>query len=116
MKIFRNLSLVFVMLLAALGAQAQSGNEKTIQIKTSAVCDMCKKSLEKAMAYEKGVKKSNLDVDSKMLTVSFDPKKTNEDKIRKAVNDTGYDADDKPATPRAYNKLDDCCRKEAGAH
>lgn len=116
MKIFRNLSLAFILFFATISVQAQSGNEKTIQIKTSAVCGMCKKSLEKAMAYEKGVKKSSLDVDSKMLTVSFDPKKTNEDKIRKAVNDTGYDADDKPATPRAYNKLDDCCRKEAGAH
>lgn len=116
MKICRNIGLALVMFFATLSVQAQNNNEKTVQIKTSAVCGMCKKSLEKAMAYEKGVKKSNLDVDSKMLTVSYDPKKTNEDKIRKAVNDTGYDADDKPATPRAYNKLDDCCRKEAGAH
>ena len=116
MKIFRNLSLALVMFFATLNAQAQNGNEKTVQIKTSAVCGMCKKSLEKAMAYEKGVKKSTLDVDSKMLTVTYDSKKTNEDKIRKAVNETGYDADEKPATPRAYNKLDDCCRKEAGAH
>ncbi|WP_018478421.1 heavy-metal-associated domain-containing protein [Pontibacter roseus] len=116
MKSLQNLGVALLVFFTTLSVQAQNGNEKTIQIKTSAVCDMCKKSLEKAMAYEKGVKSSTLDVDSKMLTVTFDSKKTNEDKIKKAVNDTGYDADDKPATPRAYNKLDDCCRKEAGAH
>lgn len=94
----------------------QKGNEQTLQIKTSAVCGMCKKSLEKAMAYEKGVKSSNLDVDSKVLTVVFDSKKTNADKIRKAVNATGYDADEQAANARAYERLDDCCKKEAGAH
>jgi copper chaperone CopZ len=113
MKTLRNLGLALVVFFATLSAQAQNGNEKTVQIKTSAVCDMCKTTLEKAMAYEKGVKASALDVDSKMLTVTFDSRKTNEDKIRKAVNETGYDADDKPATPRAYNKLDDCCKKDA---
>ncbi|MHC2991180.1 MerP [Pontibacter sp. HJ8] len=113
MKTLRNLGLALVVFFATLSAQAQNGNEKTVQIKTSAVCDMCKKTLEKAMAYEKGVKTSSLDVDSKLLTVTFDTKKTNEDKIRKAVNETGYDADNKPATPRAYNKLDDCCKKDA---
>lgn len=116
MKTFRNIGLALVVFFTTLSAQAQNGNEKTVQIKTSAVCGMCKKSLEKAMAYEKGVKNSTLDVDSKILTVVFDSKKTNEDKIRKTVNDTGYDADAKPATPRAYNKLDDCCKKDSKMH
>ncbi|QCR25031.1 MerP protein [Pontibacter sp. SGAir0037] len=100
----------------SMAAFAQKGNEETVKIKTSAVCDMCKKTLEKAMAYEKGVKSSTLDVDSKVLTVVFDGKKTNPDKIRKAVSETGYDADNVPAQERAYNKLEDCCKKEAGAH
>jgi periplasmic mercuric ion binding protein len=116
MKSLRNIGLALVMFFATLSVQAQNGNEKTVQIKTSAVCGMCKKSIEKAMAYEKGVKASTLDVDSKMLTVTYDSKKTNEEKIRKAVNETGYDADNKPATPRAYNKLDDCCRKDSKSH
>lgn len=86
---------------------------QTLQIKTSAVCDMCKETLEKAMAYEKGVKESNLDVDSKMLKVVFDPKKTTPEKIRLAVSKTGYDADSIPADPKAYEQLNPCCKKDA---
>ncbi len=85
---------------------------QAIQIKTSAVCDMCKETLEKAMAFEKGVKDSNLDVDSKILTVKFDPKRTSPERIKKAITLTGYDADDMPADSAAYKKLDPCCKKD----
>ena len=93
------------------GAQAQT--QETVQIKTSAVCGMCKKTLEKAMAHEKGVKASSLDVDSKVLTVVFDSRKTTIDNLHKAVTETGYDADGKPAEEHAYNRLSACCKKEA---
>ncbi|WP_241739218.1 heavy-metal-associated domain-containing protein [Pontibacter beigongshangensis] len=118
MKNIKALIFTLTMLLASVSTQAQSQKkgEETVQIKTSAVCDMCKKTIEKAMAYEKGVISSNLDVKSQMLTVVYNGKKTNTDNIRKAVNATGYDADDKPAQERAYNRLDDCCKKEAGIH
>ncbi|MBB6612051.1 heavy-metal-associated domain-containing protein [Pontibacter sp. Tf4] len=99
--------------MATTHAQAQTNGQQTIKIKTSAVCDMCKTTLEKAMAYEKGVKSSSLDVDSKVLTVTFDSRKTDAAKIKKAVTETGYDADELPAQERAYNKLDDCCKKDA---
>ncbi|MES2779681.1 MAG: heavy-metal-associated domain-containing protein [Bacteroidota bacterium] len=105
----------------SLGAWAQIEKEKavtkdgleTIHIKTSAVCDMCKETLEKAMAYEKGVKESNLNVDSKVLTVTFDTKKTTAEKIRVAVTKAGYDADGLTADTKAYEHLDACCKKGA---
>ncbi|WP_299754465.1 heavy-metal-associated domain-containing protein [uncultured Pontibacter sp.] len=110
-------SMVLALVSMATNAQAQQkGNTETVKIKTSAVCNMCKKTLEKAMAYEKGVKSSNLDVKSKVLTVMFDSRKTNEASILKAVNKTGYDANELPADERAYNRLDECCKKEAGDH
>lgn len=83
------------------------------KIKTSAVCDMCKETLEKAMAYEKGVKASSLDVDSKILTVTFDTKKTSLATIRKAVTLAGYDADGIMANEKAYQGLHACCKKDA---
>jgi copper chaperone CopZ len=110
------LSMLIALMSMSANAQTQGKNQETVQIKTSAVCDMCKKTLEKAMAYEKGVKASTLDVDSKVLTVVFDSRKTNADNVRKAVTETGYDADNLPAQERAYNRLDDCCKKEAGDH
>ncbi len=86
----------------------------TIQIKTSSQCEMCKERIEKAMAYERGVKSAVLDVESKILTVTYKTRKTNPDKIRKVVSKIGYDADDVPAWKKAYDQLPACCQK--GGH
>ena len=82
------------------------------KIKTSAVCDMCKETLEKAMAYEKGVKQSDLNVDTKILTITFDPKKTSLETLRIAVTKRGYDADGLAADKNAYDNLNACCKKD----
>jgi copper chaperone CopZ len=83
----------------------------TIRVLTSSQCDMCKDILEKAMAYEKGVKSSELNVDTQIFTITFNPKKTNSLKIKQAINKSGYDADDMESDTRAYNNLPACCKK-----
>jgi len=100
----------FIALLIMFKASAQE-TTATIKIKTSATCDMCKETIEKFVAFEKGVKKVIVDVDSKMATVIYNPKKTTPEKIRLAIANSGYDADDVPANKKAYDKLDDCCKK-----
>lgn len=116
----KNLKALFaafaILLFTGLNAQAQDSKTKTIEIKTSSVCTMCKATLEKAMAFEKGVKSSNLDVKSQMLTVTYRTDKTNAEAIKKAVTATGYDADEIPANARAYERLNDCCKKDKGIH
>ncbi len=87
-----------------------------IDIKTSAVCGECKERIEKAMAYEKGVKSSELVVKTQMLHVKYDPRKTDPQTIRLAVNAVGYDADSLMAEPKAYKALPDCCKKDYGIH
>lgn len=104
---------IMLLLMYATTIKAQDATTAELKIKTSAVCDMCKETMEKHMAFEKGVKKSSLDVESKILTVIYNPKKTTPEKIRKAVSKSGYDADDIPADPKAYKKLDGCCKKGA---
>jgi mercuric ion binding protein len=96
-------------------ATAKKGTEM-VQFKTSAVCDMCKSRLEKSLAYEKGVQAANLDVPSKVLTVTYNPAKTTPEALRTAVQKTGYDADAVTADARAYDRLPDCCKKTAAAH
>ncbi|WP_192821372.1 heavy-metal-associated domain-containing protein [Rufibacter sp. LB8] len=108
-------SLVFVGLATFGFAQGGKKGEE-VKFKTSAVCGMCKATLEKGLAYEKGVEKATLDENTKVLTVQFNSTKTSADKLRKAVNDLGYDADDSKATPRAYDRLDACCKKDNGVH
>lgn len=114
----KNLIITLSLITLSFGAWAQQKDApkegiQTIQIKTSAVCDMCKETLEKAMAYEKGVKESNLNVDTKILTVKYDPKKTTVEKIKLTITKVGYDADELKADPKAYDNLDACCKKDA---
>ena len=116
MKTFRILFAAFSLLFFSVNAQAQGKKTETVKIKTSSVCDMCKKTIEKSMAYEKGVQQATLDVKSQMLLVQYRPDKTNVEALRKAVSKIGYDADSVAANPQAYNKLNDCCKKDKGIH
>ena len=116
MKTLKVLLAAFSLLFFGLNVQAQDKKTETVKIKTSAVCDMCKATIEKGMAYEKGVKSVNLDVPSQMLTVAYRTDKTNVDILREAVTKLGYDADTTPADAKAYNRLNDCCKKDKGVH
>ena len=104
------LLLIVSALLASSYVQAQKNTEE-IKILTSAQCEMCKTRIETAMAYEKGVSKSDLNLEDKVLTVTYKAGKTTPDKIRKAINALGYDADETLADPKAYASLPPCCKK-----
>jgi copper chaperone CopZ len=116
MKAFKVLFTAFALLFLGLNAQAQGKKTETIKIKTSAVCEMCKATIEKGMAYEKGVQNVNLDVASQMLTVQYRADKTNVETLRQAVTKIGYDADEITADAKAYSRLNDCCKKDKGVH
>jgi cation transport ATPase len=115
-KSIKRMLLVVLPLFLINMVMAQSPKGTELKIKTSSQCVTCKETLEKAMAYEKGVKESSLDVESKILTVWYNPEKTTPEKIRKAINLAGYDADDTKADPKAYSKLKDCCKKPEDRH
>ncbi|WP_303310888.1 heavy-metal-associated domain-containing protein [Hymenobacter sp. BT730] len=124
MKSIKALLLALIVLVSAQLTQAQDKTKsktkgpatEQLQIKTSAVCDMCKARLEKSLAYEKGVQAAVLDVPSQMLTVTYRPDKTSAEALRTAVQQTGYDADTKTADARAYDRLPDCCKKTNSVH
>lgn len=89
--------------------------EKEVKIKTSAICEMCKERIERNLAFEKGVKEATLDVETKVVTVKYNPSKTDVSKIKSNITKTGYDADEVAATTEGYNKLPSCCKK-GGMH
>ena len=107
----KKLGIYLIMTFLAVGLSAADGKFATIKIKTSSQCDMCKERIEEALAFEKGVKKADLDVETKICTVTYKKNKTTAEKIRKAISKVGYDADDVAADPKAYAKLDACCKK-----
>lgn len=96
-------------------SQDKESKIKSIEIKTSAQCEQCKKRIEEFLAFEPGVKKSTLDLDTKAVTVEYNKDKTSPEKIRKAITKCGYDADDQSADPKAYKKLPACCKKPGDA-
>lgn len=112
--------LIFCLALLAFGATsfAQTKKEKTaeVKIKTSAICAMCKNAIEKDLAFEKGVESSDLNLEDKVVTVVYNPSKTNVEKIKAAIVKVGYDADELEADEKAYSKLPDCCKKDAAPH
>jgi periplasmic mercuric ion binding protein len=94
---------------------AQSG-DKVVKIKTSAICEMCKERLERNLGLAKGVKESNLNLDDMVMTVKYNPKKTDVASIKETIVKTGYDADEEVADQKAHDKLPKCCQKTAKPH
>lgn len=117
MKTFQSLialALLATLFQSAAFAQSKEPKVKTAEIKTSAQCDDCKERIEEAMAFTKGVKSAELDVETAILTVTYKTKKTGLNEIRKAVSEVGYQADDLPANSEAYKNLPECC--QLGGH
>lgn len=108
------ISIVFTLMMLVLLSNplfAQRRNTAEIKIKTSAQCDMCKKTIEQKVLSERGVKKASLNLDSKIVTITYNPKRTSPERLRKVISEAGYDADDVPAVNRANQKLNDCNKK-----
>lgn len=110
------LSILFTIAAVTVMAQDKPKKNEEVNIQTSAVCGMCKERIEHDLSFEKGVTSVSLDNETKVVTVGYNPKKTDPDKIRTAISKIGYDADNVPADPVAYEKLPQCCRKGNAPH
>jgi periplasmic mercuric ion binding protein len=107
----KSIAIILSILALSIGQVFGQKGIEEIKIKTSSQCEMCKHRLEESMAFERGVKKSSLDLETGIITVSYQAKRTNPDQIRLAISKTGYDADEVAAEPKAYAKLPACCKK-----
>ena len=112
----KNFIAILLFSLISVGTQAQETKTEvkktqTVTFLTSAICGSCKKRIEKEMNYAKGVIYSELDLETKMLTVKFKTKFLDEAKVKKLVSDIGYKAGDVEPNKEAYNNLPACCQK-----
>jgi periplasmic mercuric ion binding protein len=87
---------------------------KKENIKVWGECGMCKNKIEKA-SKQAGAVTADWNEDSKLLSVSYNPNKTNPAKIQQAIAAAGYDTKDITASSDAYNKLPGCCKYERAA-
>lgn len=93
-----------------IAAIAQSNAIKA-EYKVAGNCGMCEKTIEKA-AKLKGVTNADWNVNTKMLSVTYNKKKTSEDAILKKIAYAGYDNEKYLAPDEAYSKLHECCKYE----
>jgi copper chaperone CopZ len=105
-KSFVVLALFIVFSIAASAAEIV----KTIEIKTSAICEMCQERIEKAVKELDGIKSANLTVDTKIIKVDYDESKVKPEDIKEKISKTGYDADDVRKDKKAFKKLPKCCQ------
>ena len=104
-------SLVTICFLTA-ATSAQTKAIQTVKINTPTVqCDMCKKTIEDLLKRYDGVMTVNVNVKKKETTVKYITDRVNEETIKAAIANAGYDANEIAANPEAYKALPKCCKK-----
>lgn len=103
-------------ILLALGASltttAQVKSVLTTKIATPTVqCEMCKNKIETYLNRYDGVLSINVNVKRKETAVKYVTDRINEEEIKTAIANAGYDAGDVPANEESYKRLPKCCKK-----
>lgn len=78
-------------------------------------CDMCKKTIEDLLKRYDGVMSVNVrlnkDSTKRITIVKYITDRINEETIKAAIANAGYDANEVAANPESYKALPKCCKK-----
>jgi copper chaperone CopZ len=96
----------------ALSSVAQTKPMETVKIKTPTVqCESCKNRIETYLKRYNGITSVNVNYKKKETTVKYVTDRINEEEIKAAIANAGYDANDVTANPDSYKRLPQCCKK-----
>jgi copper chaperone CopZ len=96
----------------SLAGSAQTKAVQTVKISTPTVqCEMCKKRIEEYLKRYDGVSTVNVNYKRKETTIKYLTDRTNEEVLKAAIANAGYDANEVAANPEAYKALPKCCKK-----
>lgn len=114
----------FIVTLAAFFLGTSIHAQKKIPTRDSTIiftvygnCQICKDRIQ-AASKGKGVKSASWDIESKLLTLNYDPSITTVEKVTQRIIDAGHDTPDKSAKDFIYDQLPECCHyreKKPGA-
>jgi len=110
----KTIKLFLVIVLASvIGGNLTAQTNSTTKLKTESFkvwgnCGMCKSRIEKTVKTE-GAQTASWDSKTKMLTVSYDPSKTNTAALSKKVAEAGHDTEKFKADDKTYTSLPGCC-------
>ena len=76
----------------------------------TAQCMVCANKIEKALKKVDGVEEVDVDMDIKVVNVTYDAKRTDTMKLEQAIAQAGYQANQAPADSAAYAGLPGCCK------
>ena len=99
-----------------IAATAQQKPIQIVKINTPTVqCDMCKKTIEDLLKRYDGVMSVNVrlnkDSTKRITIVKYITDRINEETIKAAIANAGYDANEVAANPESYKALPKCCKK-----
>ena len=83
--------------------------KKSIQFKVFGNCEMCKERIESSLKIL-GVQSADWNVNTKMVSITYNPRQANPDALRKAIANAGHDTDKIKTDKAIYNELPECCR------
>jgi periplasmic mercuric ion binding protein len=92
MKTLKQISLITLILISSL-TYAQKKEIKEVKFKSDVECLTCKGKIEKHIAFCKGVKSVNADVETRTVTIGYNPAKTDEAKLKAELEKTGFGAE-----------------------
>lgn len=103
---------LFIFIAVGITASAQVKAVQTVKISTPTVqCEMCKNKIETYLKRYDGVQVINVNVKKKETTIKYITDRINEEEIKTAIANAGYDAGDVTANPDSYKRLPKCCKK-----
>lgn len=85
-------------------------HNETETFKVYGNCGMCKKRIESSLKNVDGIKSAIWDVDTKMITVVFNPHEITLVKVKGIIAAAGHDTDEVKATEKVYKGLPGCCQ------
>lgn len=110
--------LLFLSVFTFHAAAQGKGNLAEVVIKTEVFCshcqycESCRPRIESALFNNPGVKQAKLDVATQTIKVTYNPKKTTVEEIKKNILASGYAADGEQPAAKDYDKLEACCKKK----
>ena len=106
--------IILALFFGSCAVMKNGSQKKTVEIKTSAQCGMCKERIEGELNYVKGIQFAELNVDNQILTVKYNEEIISLQQIKDKVNEIGYDADGQKAPADKVKELPMCC--QPGGH
>ena len=86
------LAVVFLLGIQTVSAQDKKGNSKdgTVVFSVDMDCHSCEQKVKKNIPFERGVKDVSTNLDKKLVTIKYQPSRTDKDKLKKSIEKLGF--------------------------